>query len=98
MRCVFLTHGWLLLRRERRTQLSTRAALPATQALTAAVQNALLASEARCDKLRKELEHSQHNKQNLLQWKLSRAPLLDELEAKVAKYTLDSKVISCRDS
>ncbi len=49
------------------------------------VQSALLASEARCDKLRKELEHSQHNKQNLLQWKLTRAPLLDELEAKVAK-------------
>jgi hypothetical protein len=49
------------------------------------LQNALLASEARCDKLRKELEHSQHNKQNLLQWKLSRAPLLEELEAKVAK-------------
>jgi len=55
--------------------------------LTLAPQNALLASEARCDKLRKELEHSQHNKQNLLQWKLSRAPLLDELEAKVAKCT-----------
>lgn len=53
--------------------------------LTRDPQNALLASEARCDKLRKELEHSQHNKQNLLQWKLSRAPLLDELEAKVAK-------------
>ena len=50
------------------------------------MQNALLASESRCDKLRKELEHSQHNKQNLLQWKLSRAPLLEELEAKVAKY------------
>jgi hypothetical protein len=50
------------------------------------LQNALLASESRCDKLRKELEHSQHNKQNLMQWKLSRAPLLEDLEAKVAKY------------
>jgi len=49
-------------------------------------QSSLLAAEIERDKLRKELELAVRNKQTLLQWKVAKAMLLEELEMKVRKF------------
>jgi hypothetical protein len=49
-------------------------------------QAALSAAEIEREKLKKELELAQRNKQVLMQWKLAKTALLVELEAKVKQY------------